>query len=646
MLFIYLRKIGLCLSLGGLLVATAQGQSHLEQLREQLTRASTDSQKIQLLLDLAWFSKNIEPVQALHYGREALKLAQLKQREQHIADAFNHMGMVHLSLSNYPEALSYYQEALSIRKKLGLKSGTAGILVNIGNAYTTRERYAAALHHFLEALALAEQIQDSSKIATILNGIGVLYRRQDQWEKAAHYYQKSLKLSRQMKDTTLIVSLLNNLAILYQHQGQYEIAYQYFVEVIETTRDRNDQARLGTAYQNLANLFFKQQKNEEAMLYARKAIGIRGQLQDRLGLSTSYYLLGEIYQKQKNYALARSYAEQSLQVAQSLKAWSHIHDAGSLLIEIIRETQPAPALAEYYEIVAQAKDSLYRQDKARELIRLENKLEVQQKENEIQLLTQENQIKELKTKRQRYFIYLILFSLGLVLSLIVLIYFRYRAKIKANQLLSDQKQEKEILLKEIHHRVKNNLQIISSMLSLQVQHTRVPEVAKAMKEGQGRVEAMALIHQILYMTEEISHIDFPSYLENLVRSVFRAYNQYEGKVNYIIEAPALQLDINTAIPLGLIINELVSNALKYAFPHSGRGIVHLVLEKHDHFKYRLEIADNGVGLPHTDLQNISSDSLGLKLVRSLTRQLEGHLQIDNTRGTKFTIIFPKETNPG
>lgn len=196
--------------------------------------------------------------------------------------------------------------------------------------------------------------------------------------------------------------------------------------------------------------------------------------------------------------------------------------------------------------------------------------------------------------------------------------------------------QKKILLKEIHHRVKNNLQVMSSLLRMQFRKTS-PEVKTLAEEYQNRIQSMALIHDQLYRSDDLSHIDFHRYISNLTCSLFQCYGTNSELVNLTLEVDNILIPLDRSIPLGLIINELVSNALKYAFP-KGFGRIELQLVKLEN-EYRLTVSDNGIGIPADfDLQN--TDTLGMQLVQSLTDQLEGEFTYDGKEGSIFQVVFP------
>ncbi|MFB2922152.1 PAS domain S-box protein [Aerosakkonema funiforme] len=201
--------------------------------------------------------------------------------------------------------------------------------------------------------------------------------------------------------------------------------------------------------------------------------------------------------------------------------------------------------------------------------------------------------------------------------------------------------EKEVLLKEIHHRVKNNLQVISSLLGLQYRTIQDKQTIDIFQESQNRVRSMALIHENLYRSKELSKIDFAEYIRGLTINLFRSYQTNSNNVTLITEiGQNIFLDVDTAVPCGLIINEIVSNSLKYAFPKEEKGKIYIKLNPVDEHHLQMIVSDDGVGLPaNFDLKN--SNSLGIKLVNGLVNQLRGKLDLKIGKGTEFKITFAK-----
>ncbi len=232
-----------------------------------------------------------------------------------------------------------------------------------------------------------------------------------------------------------------------------------------------------------------------------------------------------------------------------------------------------------------------------------------------------------------------------------------RAQTEINERLRVEEQikaslkEKELLLKEIHHRVKNNLQVISSLLSLQSKNIQDPSALELFRESQNRIRSMALIHEKLYRSDDLAGIDFGEYVRSLSAFLVRSYRANSGPVALKVNANDIFLGIDSAVPCGLIINELVSNALKHAFPQTGNNTGEPVGPVGKENEIRVElgadadrqvtliVGDNGIGFPQ-DLDFRNTESLGMQLVTTLTNQLNGSLELDSNDGTQFTIRFP------
>lgn len=179
--------------------------------------------------------------------------------------------------------------------------------------------------------------------------------------------------------------------------------------------------------------------------------------------------------------------------------------------------------------------------------------------------------------------------------------------------------------------------IISSLLSLQSRYIKDEETREIFKESQSRAKSMALIHERLYRTGDVKNIDFPDYLRSLTRDIFDTYRTSRGRVQLQLDVQDIHLDVDSAVPLGLIINELVTNSLKYAFPDDQEGIIKIDFHQEGD-EYTLEVSDDGIGIPD-DFEVEKSDSLGMLLVNSLTSQIQGTLELVRTQGTTFRIKF-------
>ncbi|MEJ8801023.1 ligand-binding sensor domain-containing protein [Pontibacter sp. H249] len=250
--------------------------------------------------------------------------------------------------------------------------------------------------------------------------------------------------------------------------------------------------------------------------------------------------------------------------------------------------------------------------------------------------------------RREWFIgVLLLVIAGAVLSIVKL---RERSLVKMNtllemrvnhrtRLLERKNREKEMLLQEIHHRVKNNLQIVISMLNLQARHVQDPQATEVMRALKSRVRSMAILHERLYRHDDLGEIDLDDYFRGICESLYEAYGVTENQVKLELRVPSIKVDIDTAITLGLIVNELVSNTLKYAFSDfKQNGLLRIVLEPQQNGRYTLTVSDTGKGLP-VDFDQKMKHSFGLQLVSSLSKKVNGKIIFENNNGTNSILSF-------
>jgi two-component sensor histidine kinase len=291
----------------------------------------------------------------------------------------------------------------------------------------------------------------------------------------------------------------------------------------------------------------------------------------------------------------------------------------------------------YLKLTKMMEDSLAKQNDKRKLWQIEMRVDAERYQGQIKSVEEDS-------RQQQLFRNVAILSLIFFLIVAYIIYRKFKRDnqtiARQKKLLEESLSEKETLLREIHHRVKNNLQIISGLFDKQARQTTDELARKLMKEGQDRVYSIALVHQNLYQTENLSSIELKPYLEVLTKNIERSQNTDNKTIDIKLEVDDSVVEIDTAIPLGLIINELVTNCYKYAFQGRSAGQICITFSQKDN-QYDLEVRDNGVGI-QTDIDVNQTKSLGLNLVRGLVRQLDGHLDFhSNDSGTVFKILLTR-----
>ncbi len=386
---------------------------------------------------------------------------------------------------------------------------------------------------------------------------------------------------------------------------------------------------------------------EEALPYLENSIGVIEE--NNFGKYSEDVIennlaLAETHLRLENFAKGREY----LAIEQNLKKIDHIVKKNRLLATYYDRVEDYKNAAFYLKQNARIADSISGNDNSLKKQQLATVAQFDFANSRRMLDEQkmENQRSKDKLQAQDERINLVFISLIFTLLGFAGLVYAYLKSIKNQRLIAEQKHiietslvEKDSLLKEIHHRVKNNLQMVSSLLSLQTKNTRSKAAIEALEEGKTRVKAMALIHQKLYQNDDLSVIEMQGYIESLINSVQSVFKKGGHNINITIDAEGVELDIDRAIPFGLILNELVSNSFKYAFPEDdddGKIYIHIRKNgEHGFFEY----SDNGIGFPE-DSEERTNSSMGIRLMNRLVNQLQSTLNIDKTSdGVRFWFNF-------
>ncbi|MCD6566253.1 MAG: tetratricopeptide repeat protein [Bacteroidales bacterium] len=589
-----------------------------------------------------------------------------------VADITNKIGITYGIQGDYEKALDFFNRSMEANKKLGEKQKIADCLNNIGNVYKYLGNYPESFKTYNKALRIYEELHDTGAIAMCYNHFGILHDYQGDYKQALDYYFESLRMREIVGDIEEIAASYSNIGIVFTYLGEYEQALEYQLKNLKLNNEIGQKRGAGIAYTNIGNIYEKLGKSDQALENFVKGMETLKEIGDMQGVTDAYFNIGEVWQKKGNYEVALQYQNKSLDIAKEIgykqgvanscysigsvynktgeytKAVRFLNRsigigeelgmpeiimAASEVLSNVYEKQNNFRKAYNFQILfKQMSDSLNNAENLKKITQLEMQYEFD-KQQEIQKIEQEQErtkhnaeIKQQKLQKN------ILFAGIVVVLLFGFILLRgYFQKKKANA-------EKEVLLKEIHHRVKNNLQVISSLLNLQSHSLKDEKMKSAVKEGQSRVKSMALIHQTLYQSDRLSRIDLQNYIEKLLSFLSDTYRNDKKDIITSINAKNISLDIDTAIPLGLIINELVSNSFKHAFKNRTKGKIDVVLEKSGSSDYKLIVSDNGIGLAN-NLNIEKADSLGLKLVNILTRQLKGELTFHKNDVICFSIKF-------
>ncbi|MDT0555280.1 tetratricopeptide repeat-containing sensor histidine kinase [Patiriisocius hiemis] len=565
-------------------LATLHGFFHFSQVEQNAT--SVYKKTIQTHIDNAWEYTLNENDSALIYAEKALQLSKKNKYPFGIAMALESKGLYHeIVTGNYDLASGYYFEGIRICE-------------------TNNLAYASSIYHSL----------------------GVMFHTSDNYNKALEYYNIAYNRAKKDKDSVLQKKCLINLGSIHSSLQNYEKAKVFMLESLRLDKRRELDYNI---YANLGNLFIRQKQYKKAIPYLEKSVKVTP---DNLDSEKNLMYLIEAKAALRDSTGMQPKIRRAIIEAENitaLRAKSNLYDALSKYFYAFEDYKTA---IDYHKKYQAAFVEIKEKQRDQTVYDIETKYQTEKKEREL----------ERKKANETLFIIIVIF-LAILLTLVTLFYIKNRKK---NQLLGKQKnllestvEEKNTLLKEIHHRVKNNLQVISSLLSLQQRQLKDPKASQAMQVGRDRVKAMALIHQNLYQDTQIIGIETSDYVNKLANNLVQNYKTEDKLIEVKVNVDSIKVDVDTIIPLGLIINELISNALKYAFTDQPTGRIDVSLTSNNN-SLILSIADNGKGLPENFSVNQIS-STGFRLIKAFSDKLKANLKITSSKkGTEIAVIIP------
>ncbi len=552
-------------------------------------------------------------------------------------------GIRGIFYSNPIQSLQYAKKLDSLIEKTTWTDIKAETKNSLGLAYYVNEKYDEAITNLLLALRRYEYINDEPKIAEVLNNLASVYQVRKEIETSIQYFKRSLELFEKLNDTLWIASVSGNLG---GHLMEYDLLEEADVQLSKANklfRTLNHNIYLGFTQLNQGSLKVKQGKQNEAITFFNSCLSNVPYDVNPLIHAVAFTGLGQAFLDQGNMSEAKTNLLKGYAISKKIKHKEQRKSATELLSRFYEAERDYKSALLYQREWSTLQDSILSADQDERLINALKAYETEKKEQEISLLSAENEIKDLRIKNSNRNLILSLLTL-LAISIAAFQFYRSRTKTrKLNAELQGQKEtiskalvEKDILLREIHHRVKNNLQVISSLLGIQSRKVKDDSAFEALQESRRRVQSMSLIHQDLYKKENLTGIEIKGYFQKLVSGLFETYNISDKQITIEADIDDLVLDVDTVIPLGLVINELISNALKYAFPNK-QGNINVSLKEMDN-ELHLSVKDDGIGIKSPD-EVLTSDSYGYDLINSLVDKLDGELSILCDVGTQVKAIF-------
>ncbi len=602
------------------------GASYLDVLEESYPKANQDALKFSMLNDLAyyWHTRNL--VKAKDFADMGLQLTTESKNALWEGRFQITKGAILLRMEKLDSAEFVLESA---RSKV-LKKDLPLLNTQLGYVYERRGQLDKAADFAMETLELGRKLNDNWAIAMAYSDLSNLFWKQSKFKAGLEYGLRSLETFEERGindldyDFTLFVVGNNYLGL-----KEYDKAMDYFQHAIVIGERYGFYNNLSDIYMLQLELYAYQNDFEKATEAGENALKYAELLSNNYMVMRSWLSMGKLQNMEGKYDLAVESLKKCIAVA-TIDFGDTFH-----LSQAYGELGKAFAGNHQYQEAYQAfseydsyKSAVFTEQADQHISLLETEFKVAEKESMI--VEQQSQLKKQKTIQT--LTYILFFLLVLYL---ILLYKAVSSNAKKNRLLQKQNNEKEFLLKEIHHRVKNNLEIVSSLLSLQAAQMYDPNIAEAMQKSQQRVQSMSMIHQKLYQGKSLEAVEMKDYFINLGNYIIDSFGAKE-RISVVCLMDELELDIDFAIPIGLIVNELLTNSMKYAFPKDGIGEIIITLRKVDS-SLHLKVADNGIG----KLTDVGNEDLGFgtQLIELLTKQLDGKMNLKVQNGTAVSFEF-------
>lgn len=654
------------------IVAWAQKETRIiDSLKHELSKAN-DTSRILLMCTLAREYRHYEPHYFLKYTLQAKSLSEQLNYKKGIAFSLYNMGTYNANHGDHKTALVMLDSSLAMARRHNFSDLQNKVLIAIGNSlldlngdYKTARKYYnivlkstenekdyalqidaldrlagiydhlgiydSAPVYYLRALELAEKTKDSMMIGRVMINLGLQEATHGDQNKAIEYYQGSLAIATKIKNKMVAAYCLLNLACVWMDKKENEKAIEDFLKALKLATELDYKALIISLHIHLGYAYYGMGNFDKAFEYYQYGFVHAKENKELLDVVRILNGMASVLKEKKEYKKAIAYLDQALEMNKNAEYKEELSETYSRLAKIYAEQNDFKNAYHYHLLYKTVDSSIFNTEREISKNEITAKYQNEKKNKEILVLKKNNEIKDLQLSNNRVIILAVVIILILAIIIFLIFYNKFQIKKKANE-------EKEVMLREIHHRVKNNLQIILSILNIQARKTNDRKIMDFIKESESRIQAMAIIHEKLYRSENLASISFHEYVIDLIEFIYKIYNVDREKINYAISDPNIHLDINTAVPLGLIINEMVCNSLKHGFAEKERGTIFIQLNCLKPKEYELIIGDTGNGLPENfDIKNTTS--LGLKLIQTLTRQLEGKLHIGGGTGTMFSIYF-------
>jgi len=573
-----------------------------------------------------------EAIESFH---AAVKYQKKTNNPKEIAIIYNNIATVYYNIDAYQNAITFYQLSLKYKKESNDFVSVAKGFNNLASVYGEIGDYEKSVNLFYESIKYSDKSKNKLLKSTTLNNIAGIYKDWQQHGKALELYYQALEIKNELNDLNGKANILNNIGIVLKQQKEFLAAETKFVEAKIIFEKIGNKKRYAIVNSNIGTIKEHHKEYEEAIKLYLESVEINIEINSPQNLAYDYLNLSKVYCLINNIDKSEYYSVKCLDVIKESGLKSIKIDVNKLLSDIYEKKGDYKKALIYYRKYTLMKDSVFTAKNKKMLNELNTKYETDKKNKEIKLLnaTTDIQIVEIKAKRQERNLWIGISIMIFILTLISIYFFMNKKKL--SEKLSKTVDEKNVLLREIHHRVKNNLQIISSLLNMQSRYLTDDKSKEIVNESQNRIKSMSLIHQKLYQEDNLTGIETRTYFSELIDSLISSYGIDKGKIQLDIEIENVLLDVDTSIPLGLILNEILSNAFKHGIDKE-KGAFTFKFSQKSNDELFLFVKDNGDGIP-ADFDIKKSKSYGMKLIQSLSKKLKATIEFKNNDGLEITM---------
>lgn len=651
-----------------------------DSLKTLLEKVDGTRERIDILNELAHYLHINERENAKNHAIEAISLSDSVQYDLGKIKGLSSLARITTLEGDADQGLTQAYMALAISKQTGKLEAETKPVAALGFIYFNLNNLDSMIKYDSRAVEIARETRNDREIFVGLNNLAMDYHQKGYYEESLRLYFESVKALKKLSpDSLKYFMVYSNMVTNYTAINDKQAALSYGQKAFDIIHRLNEPDRQISATERLAQSYYNLGEYDQALELLNLVVSKveKEDFRFKTLASSIFNLLGKIVSQKEGPKNAIPYFQKSIfysdqgvgplhkaipryQLAVACIETGDLERSNTLLLSALslaKEAGNLPIMRDVYMSMAKSdslennlegyinnyilsnkyQDSLFSIEKEKSLAQLKIAYETELKDDKIKALNIENEIaQERQAKLQQAQIALIAGTI-LLISLIGVLYSRYRSKQKSLQIINQKNNENELLIKEIHHRVKNNLQIILSLLGTQNTLLKDDSIAlNVITESQNRIKSLALIHENLYKNNNYVSVSAQQYFSNLLKHLMNSYDGTNTIVHLSSNIEDVQLKMNLAVPLGLILNELITNCYKYAFQNVHSGIIVVNFNRIPGGYYKLSVYDNGSGLPN-NFTFENTESFGLQLISGLTSQLNGTITIGDHDGTTIDI---------